>query len=101
MTGFITRVMPRSDGENYSYEIIIDTDEEEKYKTIQEFCRALIDHSKPTSNIVEVVRCKDCKHWDIENKPNKESDYCLCECYRGYKEPSGFCDIGERRTEDE
>ena len=51
--------------------------------------------------LVKVIYCKDCRHWDIENKPNRESDYCLCECYCAYKKPSGFCDYAERKTEDE
>lgn len=54
-----------------------------------------------SADVVEVVRCKDCKHWQTENKPNSKSDYRLCEYYRGYKAPDGFCDLGERRDNDE
>ena len=80
MTSYITRV----NGENKTYKIIIDTDEEEKYKTIQDFCRASIDHSKPTSNIAEIIRCKDCK------KQNE------CGLYVD-SEPEWFCADGERK----
>ena len=97
MTSFITRV----NGDNKTYKIIIDTDEEEKYITIQDFCRALIDHSKPTSNIVEVVRCKDCKNSVCIG----ERYFCDIQ-YDEWGQPyvvksDGYCDCGERRTEDD
>jgi len=44
---------------------------------------------------IEVVRCKDCKFWNI--KTVKKSDYCLCTHYCCIKEANGFCDFGERR----
>lgn len=44
----------------------------------------------PTANVVEVVRCKDCKHRDAD-------DFCTG---RGYPNllvaDDGFCDKGER-----
>lgn len=56
-----------------------------------------------TADVVEVVRCKDCKHY--RNHPNG-----LCDCWtepydneRGYKgdmhcvEPDDFCSYGERK----
>ena len=57
----------------------------------------------PTVNAVEVVRCKDCKHYD-----NSEG-ICWCKLnskffpggfdWHGFPE-DGFCSYGERRTDD-
>ena len=51
---------------------------------------ALID-MQPTADVVEVVRCKDCKHRD-------EGGFCLG---RGYPEQlvpdDGYCDKGDRK----
>lgn len=57
----------------------------------------------PTADVVEVVRCKDCKyseHW--------YRDKCLCRLWYGEEKPSapidvfddGFCNYGERREDD-
>lgn len=53
-----------------------------------------IINSVPTANVVEVVRCKDCKHRDVEDG--------FCEG-RGWPmqlvPDDGFCDKGERSEE--
>ena len=60
--------------------------------------------SLPTADVEEVVRCKDCKHFTIE-----DGDYYgWCRCpriltnYNGeiYPEENFFCSYGERRTEE-
>ena len=52
----------------------------------------------PTVDAVEVVRCKDCKHF-VQNEP-----YDPCECMKwtvrwgvAYVNPNDFCSYGERR----
>ncbi len=72
---------------------------------IAPFTRKAIEAIKnlPTADVVEVVRCKDCKHFTID-----EGD-CLgnCNCqriarnYGGeiYPEENHFCSYGERKTE--
>ena len=51
----------------------------------------------PTVDAVEVVRCKDCKHFghNIENET-----YCRCTGGLSDPEENDFCSYGERRAED-
>ena len=44
----------------------------------------------PTADVVEVVRCKDCKYFS-------EFQYCGV---LGFCEPNEYCSRGERRKED-
>lgn len=43
----------------------------------------------PTADVVEVVRCKDCKYEDT-----------CCRMIRNEKKPSDYCSFGERREDD-
>lgn len=45
--------------------------------------------------VIEVVRCKDCKHWD------EESTFCLNieGCYGYEMTPNWYCADGERSEE--
>lgn len=72
-------------------------------------CETLCDHGKsyipslakfPTADVVEVVRCKDCKYFEIE-----DGDILgLCKCgyiavsYNGelYPKETDFCSYGEK-----
>lgn len=49
-----------------------------------------------SADMVEVVRCKDCEHYDTDRKLMP-----YCKCPKGLREPSDdrFCSFGERRTE--
>ena len=49
---------------------------------------------KPVVDMVEVVRCKECRmhtYW------NKELHEVFCEAYEGVKSENGYCDWGERK----
>ena len=55
-----------------------------------------------TVDAVEVVRCKDCKHF-VQNEP-----YDPCECMKwtvkwgvAYVNPDDFCSYGKRKSENE
>lgn len=54
----------------------------------------------PTADVVEVVRCKDCKHLTVHNSPTL---YAYCEKEHIRFEPfkkdtrAHFCSYGERR----
>ena len=54
----------------------------------------------PAADVVEVVRCKDCKHATFYSCKN---DACykaiLCEYQIGPEDENFFCSYGERRTE--
>lgn len=48
----------------------------------------------------EVVRCKDCKHW---NEQDNIFSGCRCVCWKGiwdYTKADDFCSSGERRPAD-
>lgn len=46
-----------------------------------------------TTDIVEVVRCKDCKYWDNHDDANR----CKHESGGMWAKPDAFCCYGERR----
>lgn len=54
----------------------------------------------PTVDAVEVVRCKDCKHY---HKITETDKHCRCDIFCGCydkpypTEPDDFCSYGERR----
>lgn len=72
--------------------------------------RAIIDDMKtvPTADVVEVVRCKDCRHYD--NKNCKEGfGYCMREqedgffynALHGVFKDNDFCSYGERKEQEQ
>lgn len=53
----------------------------------------------PTADVVEVVRCKDCKHYDIGVCLKIYSDgNAHPEAWQGRK-PEDFCSYGERKED--
>ena len=54
----------------------------------------------PTEDVVEVVRCKDCKR---RNTPDCKMWYqcVICGDYHHWERDEDFCSCGERRTENE
>lgn len=53
----------------------------------------------PAVDAVEVVRCKDCVHYVVEEE--YEEYGCECCCGLTQPEPFDFCRYGERRADDE
>ena len=60
------------------------------YRTINEAMSAI--EQQPTADVVEVVRCKDCKHYN--------GDSAVCKCMNRAMKGDGFCSCGERREDD-
>ena len=56
---------------------------------------------EPAADVVEVVRCKDCKHWRHETDGMIDHYECavFCGCYgKGYLTGADdFCSYGERK----
>lgn len=50
-----------------------------------------------SADVVEVVRCKDCKHFAIINQPYNET-FCKL-CFMN-KSEMGYCDKAERRNDE-
>ena len=57
----------------------------------------------PFVDAVEVVRCKDCKHWVRNgNESYGYAMFCVADCSlggQGIKKPDDFCSYGERKTD--
>lgn len=52
------------------------------------------DSFKPSADVIEVVRCKDCIHATTDRMCDTDEIYC--DCYGIYKCADGFCDDGRR-----
>lgn len=62
--------------------------------------------SRPTADVVEVVRCKDC-YWFIVNETkadgttDKRYKPTWCTYHNGYMNDDDFCSYGERREDEQ
>lgn len=57
--------------------------------------------SMPTADVVEVIRCEHCLHWDDEKDGVYVGNLYHCCDYDGeYKDPCDFCSYGERREDE-
>ena len=57
--------------------------------------------NQTTVDAVEVVRCKDCKHYKTQKKSahwNNSTPYC-CRCTVVKVNPNDFCSYGERKAD--
>lgn len=58
-----------------------------------------IPYDMPTADVVEVVRCKDCKHWKTVGAC--VAKFCTCIVNTEImKYEDDYCSLGERRTDD-
>lgn len=51
--------------------------------------------SQPAADVVEVVHCKDCKHFSKE--ASKVYNGHFCEVWLDYLKPDDFCSYGEKK----
>ena len=64
----------------------------EKYSGLDEMVADV-----PTEDVVEVVRCKDCRWWKTNYYWNgRECKVCVKEAYTPIRTPDDFCSRGER-----
>ncbi len=52
----------------------------------------------PAADVTEVVRCKECKHWDKTWTNEWEPDYHYCPMIDGTRKGDFYCTDAERRT---
>lgn len=98
---FITRVERDKDE---PYTVIFRTDDADKYKHIEDECRRMIGHEKPTVDAVPVVRCKDCKYFGEYCDEYKEESQTDGMCELDIKDSTTFdwfCADGERRSDED
>ena len=65
------------------------TDEDKMFETMVE-----VVEEQPTADVVPVVRCKDCKYYDVYHLE------CHNPHHNGIINCEGFCSYGERRCEE-
>ena len=78
------------------YALQFETDDKEKYKTVEKAAQRAIDGN--ASDVVEVVRCKDCVYWEsvcgrTTGKCESPRNGLLYE----YTDNLDFCSYGERQ----
>ena len=84
-----------NDGE---YEITFASKDYEKAKAVEKVCCAVMDKDVKSSLDVEVVvRCKDCKHYDLGVCLKIYSDGNMHTDAWQSRRPEDFCSYGERK----
>ncbi len=75
----------------------------EQIPSIKEFNRdnvAYCQAFKNKADVVEVVRCKDCKRY-IKGNAGEQSNYCDCHTISAFEKffclPNDYCSCGERK----
>ena len=92
--------------EQIQFRLPIDNKNAEVISGCVDITRRIIDNA-PTADVVEVVRCKDCKHFHraiLECVDGNPSDWGICDCEWFNSEDydvteNDFCSYGERRND--
>lgn len=97
---FVNRICPNCNNPNYMV-LLGDFSKAYKYKCIN--CNRYfndIDFEKEpfrwSENMVEVVRCADCRHYGYKDMTNVDG-FCYCLKRHEYPNPDWYCGDGERR----
>lgn len=78
-----------------AYPIVHDINSHERGLTLMGIAQLLDD--QPTADVIEVVRCKDCKYFDKDE--NASESWCECVAHFGKYfavDQNDFCSYGER-----
>lgn len=70
------------------------TDEDKMFETMVDVVK---EH--PTADVVEVVRCKDCKRYKTDSYYCQKTKQGYCELDNNVKQKQGYCSHGERRCD--
>ena len=81
--------------------IIQEVIEESNFKPFKDILRKMCDilDKSPTVDAVEVVRCKDCRHYDKDALWCNKNSYAFGEEYHNWYADC-FCSFGERKDND-
>lgn len=69
---------------------------QEDFKADHNGKRSLMIDTQPTADVVEVVRCKDCKYGEVDDADFPDQYFCNqngCD----WNEGNHFCSYGERK----
>lgn len=72
-----------------------DKDEKAVYDRLEDYQDKI--KALPTADVVEVVRCKDCKYYKQNPYSPDEDMMCMCWCDWLPTDPDDFCSYGERK----
>lgn len=79
-----------------AFEVMLLPDESEEFALGVQYAMELLDKS-PTVDAVEVVRCKDCKHW-LKDFAGCTEFVGRCEWANYAVGATGYCVYGERKV---
>lgn len=79
----------------------IDADKlQEEFKELHGGKRSLLIDTQPTADVVEVVRCKDCKHHEELLNNNDGNVLCWVHGLDVIVDRNGYCNYGEREEQE-
>jgi hypothetical protein len=71
-------------------------------------CPDFMDKKNGWVDMVKVIRCKDCKHWNRNMMNGRYPDNVMCKCcehthsqFTGYTAPDDYCSFAERVEEND
>lgn len=84
--------LSKADGANHEYYDFLN--QAEKCECFKNWHRGINDERlTPTADVAKIVRCKDCKHYELLTNCNKY----FCNEYGGYVTENDFCSRAERK----
>lgn len=85
------------DADRIDWRLIIPTNPTIAEENMIHLAKKLVER-QPTADVVEVTRCKDCMHTEIDKYAPAECQN-RCKLSQQYHEPTFFCKCGEPRTD--
>ena len=82
--------------EEIEFETSMYTEEQNKYFNMGLKCAIRDAKSQPAADVVEVIRCKNCKNYELMKSNGKH----FCNEFGGFVTEEDFCSRGERKESD-
>lgn len=82
--------------EEIEFETSMYTEEQNKYFNMGLKCAIRDVKSQPAADVTEVVRCKNCKNYELMKSNGKH----FCNEFGGFVTEEDFCSRGERKESD-
>lgn len=75
---------------------IVDTEYKRGCSEVFDYYKKIVENA-PIADVVEVVRCKNCKYYE----PHGNGTFGLCKCRKckGIRGENDYCSYGERKEE--
>lgn len=72
----------------------------EKVGIARRYAESIVDNAIPTADVVEVVRCKNCKHHEELLNNNDGNVLCWVHGLDVIVDRNGYCNYGEREEQE-